>query len=233
MKKNLYIIGDVHGCFETLQALIEQFPNQENAQIIFTGDLIGKGKHSAQVLEFIIQRGYQSVKGNHEMMMHESYSSFQSMSAKKLSRKKHFWYENGGDTILASYDLPFSGDIMEHLSWIEQLPHYIENQYEDSEGKRLFVTHGFGLPYYERRNEKSIELMTNRISQKVFTDYEKNYTQYPVFNVFGHDPHSEAIITDHYAVIDTGCVYHKESIPAILTALEWPSKKLYQQNYID
>lgn len=109
----------------------------------------------------------------------------------------------------------------------------IENPLEDSAGKKLFVTHGFGLPYYERRDKKSIELMTNRISRKVFTDDEKNYRQYPIFNVFGHDPHADAIITDHYAVIDTGCVYHKEAIPTLLTALEWPSKRLYQQNYID
>ena len=233
MKKNLYIIGDVHGCLETLKALIDTFPEKENAQIIFTGDLIGKGKYSAQVLSFIIQHGYQSVKGNHEMMMQESYCLSQNINSKKLTCKKHFWYENGGDTILKSYDFPSAGDLMEHLLWITKLPHYIENPLEDSAGKKLFVTHGFGLPYYERRDKKSIELMTNRISRKVFTDDEKNYRQYPIFNVFGHDPHADAIITDHYAVIDTGCVYHKEAIPTLLTALEWPSKRLYQQNYID
>ncbi len=233
MKIHSYIIGDVHGCLHTLQALIAQFPKQEDAHIILTGDLIGKGKYSAQVLDYIIKRGYQSVKGNHEMMMHNSYSLTHMTNTKKLSRLKHFWYENGGDTILESYDLPHAGDMMEHLLWIEKLPHYIEDTCADDEGRTLFVTHGFGLPYYQRRNEKSVELMTNRISKEVFSDYEKKYTQYPVFNVFGHDPHDEAIITNHYAVIDTGCVYHKASIPTKLTALEWPTKKLYQQAYID
>jgi len=232
MKEKTYIIGDVHGCLETLLALIDQFPKKENSNIIFTGDLIGKGKHSAQVLELLIHRGYRSVKGNHEMMMHESYSVSQHMNTKKFSRKKQLWYDNGGDTILESYDLPYAGDLMEHLLWIEKLPHYIESESKDSEGKTLFVTHGYGLPYYKRKNEKSIELMTNRISRIVFTDYEKGYTEYPVFNVFGHDPHSDVIITNNYAVIDTGCVYHKEEIPTYLSALEWPSKKLFLQPYL-
>ena len=37
MNKNTYIIGDVHGCFYTLQNLINKLPKY--ADIIFVGDL--------------------------------------------------------------------------------------------------------------------------------------------------------------------------------------------------
>ena len=37
--ENIYIISDVHGCYKTLLALIEQFPNKQNSKIVFVGDL--------------------------------------------------------------------------------------------------------------------------------------------------------------------------------------------------
>lgn len=39
----IFIIGDVHGCYKTLLALIELFPNKQNSKICFVGDLIDKG----------------------------------------------------------------------------------------------------------------------------------------------------------------------------------------------
>ena len=53
--ENIYIISDVHGCYKTLLALIEQFSNKQNSKIVFVGDLVDKGKNSCEVhLEFYI-----------------------------------------------------------------------------------------------------------------------------------------------------------------------------------
>ena len=65
--KNIYIIGDVHGCYKTLLALIKQLP--KNAHICFVGDLINKGKNSSDVLDFVIENNYDCVLGNHELFM--------------------------------------------------------------------------------------------------------------------------------------------------------------------
>lgn len=43
--EQIYIISDVHGCYKTLLALINQFPNKQNSKIVFVGDLIDKGCH--------------------------------------------------------------------------------------------------------------------------------------------------------------------------------------------
>ena len=32
--KNIYIVSDVHGCYKSLLALIEQFPNKQNSKIV-------------------------------------------------------------------------------------------------------------------------------------------------------------------------------------------------------
>ena len=51
--EQIYIISDVHGCYKTLLALINQFPNKQNSKIVFVGDLIDKGKNTHDVIEFV------------------------------------------------------------------------------------------------------------------------------------------------------------------------------------
>lgn len=51
----IYIIGDVHGCYKSLLALIEQFPNKQNSKIVFVGDLVDRGNDSYNVVKFIIE----------------------------------------------------------------------------------------------------------------------------------------------------------------------------------
>lgn len=50
------IIGDVHGCLKELKELIEraEFDQERGDQIVFVGDLIGKGPFSLQVLDFVL-----------------------------------------------------------------------------------------------------------------------------------------------------------------------------------
>ena len=67
--KNIYIISDVHGCYKTLLALIDQFPNKQNSKIVFVGDLIDKGKNTHDVIEFVKNNNYDCVIGNHDEMM--------------------------------------------------------------------------------------------------------------------------------------------------------------------
>ena len=64
--KNIYIIGDVHGCYKSLLALIEQFPNKQNSKIVFVGDLIDRGINSFEVIEFVTNNKYSCIMGSHE-----------------------------------------------------------------------------------------------------------------------------------------------------------------------
>ena len=62
-----YVIGDVHGEFDTLKKLTKQLPN--NYKLIFVGDLVDRGLKSKEVIKFVRQNNHQSVLGNHEEMM--------------------------------------------------------------------------------------------------------------------------------------------------------------------
>jgi hypothetical protein len=58
------IIGDVHGCSDELQRLLDLLPDKR--QVVFTGDLVGKGPHSGQVVQKALDLGALSVRGNHD-----------------------------------------------------------------------------------------------------------------------------------------------------------------------
>lgn len=71
---NILIIGDVHGCYYSLQALVSQYWNPESTYLIQLGDLINKGPHSGYCIQFLQNLEQQHpgkvtlLRGNHEQM---------------------------------------------------------------------------------------------------------------------------------------------------------------------
>jgi len=70
-----YVIGDVHGCFIDMMALINLIEScDKDAQILFVGDFVDRGSKVWEVLEWAMHNitpngKYQSVRGNHEEML--------------------------------------------------------------------------------------------------------------------------------------------------------------------
>ena len=65
-----YLIGDVHGCYDELIALLEQVEfNPETDTLWLTGDLVARGPGSLEVLRFVKQLGdsVRIVLGNHDL----------------------------------------------------------------------------------------------------------------------------------------------------------------------
>ena len=65
-----YIVGDVHGCIDELRCLLDAVAFQpERDKLWSVGDLVGRGPHSKQVLEFVIELGdsFGCVLGNHDL----------------------------------------------------------------------------------------------------------------------------------------------------------------------
>lgn len=240
--ESLYIIGDVHGCYKSLMALIDILPHKEKSYLVFVGDLVDRGKYSAQVVEFVKEGGYDCVLGNHEAVMVQAYRYEEMEGLMGTYSTKRLWKLNGGGNTISSYFRPNAGKMSAHLAWMKNLPRYLEFDIPDENGKTLFVTHGFGLPFWKARAKKetAIKLRNNRLEKRVDTlkvrehyAYAEGFMEYPVFNVFGHDVQERVLITQSYAAIDTGCVYGRvpKSEISYLSALEWPSKRIYSVLY--
>lgn len=66
-KKRLIFIGDIHGCGEELEALLEKLHfDPDTDHLIATGDIVNKGPDSRGVIDLL--RGYKAscVRGNHD-----------------------------------------------------------------------------------------------------------------------------------------------------------------------
>lgn len=67
-----YVIGDIHGCYQDMIALLNKIESQDqDAQIIFVGNFIDRGPDVDKVLEWCLENikldgKYRAVRGNHE-----------------------------------------------------------------------------------------------------------------------------------------------------------------------
>lgn len=66
---SIYAIGDVQGCFQSLQALLAQLPLSDDDKIWLCGDLVNRGPHSLEVLRWVKSQGDRvvTVLGNHDL----------------------------------------------------------------------------------------------------------------------------------------------------------------------
>ena len=205
--QNTYVVGDVHGCFYTLQNLIARLPH--DAELIFVGDLCDKGNFSKDVIDFVIEKGYACVKGNHEHLM-ETYLEdviFHDKHSPWSSDKRY-----GGIATLESYQDDHV-KMLQHLEWISKLPMYIQVD-------KYFITHGFALPFYEHRNNPVYykDYLLNRYEEGMEIRNEE------IINIFGHCVFNEVVTGENFYGIDTGCSYGKK-----LTAMHLGSMQRYQE----
>ena len=213
--KNSFVIGDVHGCYHTLLKLVEKLPG--DAKLIFVGDLCDKGNFSKEVIEYVIENNHFCVKGNHEHLMQKYLKK--AIVNKEISNN---WAANknwGGKESIKNY--LEDGKLLEkHLDWIKSLPLYLEFD-------KYFITHGFGLPYYKRKDDKkSNSLFVNRIHDTTYIKDWEDFKAYEVLNIFGHCNFSEVLRGKNYICIDTGCCYGNKLTALNLETLETIEQKM-------
>lgn len=77
-----YVVGDVHGCYDELMALLRKIEKRDSeARIIFVGDFINRGPSVWDVLHWAMENitsdgKYQTVRGNHEQLVLDWYENF-------------------------------------------------------------------------------------------------------------------------------------------------------------
>jgi serine/threonine protein phosphatase 1 len=232
--KSRICIGDVHGCFLTLIALVDKLP--KDVPISICGDLIDRGPRSREVVQWCIDNKIDVVMGNHEEMM--------------ATNNKDVWLRNGGYECLESYgcqvvqtghdssSIYFPEEEMskiynEHVEYIKNLPLVIE--YPDvvnAEGRYLVVSHSNLVNMWKSYKKdpdhhyfKQNVLWGRPNTIKDATD---------IYNIHGHTPiENGPKIKVPFANIDTGCCFPHFKGLGTLTALQYPSMIIYTQKNLD
>lgn len=233
------IIGDIHGCCDELEALLQQLGYEITAQspsesfwsgsvyshpqrrkAIFLGDLVDRGPRILDTLKLVrnmVEAGTAlCVPGNHDIKL-----------MRKL-RGKNVQITHGLDKSLAEIDAlpedirePFSKDLANFLD--SMIGHYVLN------GGRLVVSHAGMKEALQGRGSRQVRDFalygetTGEIDEfglPVRYNWAAEYRGKAMV-VYGHTPIPEPEWINDTINIDTGCVFGGK-----LTALRYPEKEL-------
>ncbi len=132
-----WVIPDIHGCFLTLKALIEnQIKPNKNDHLIFLGDYIDRGPDSKGVIDYIMElqkNNYNitALMGNHEDYCIRAYDEDVKnkgfLGFRKKTKIQREWEMYGGIQALDSFDVEWPKDIPEkYIEWMRNLDYYTE-----------------------------------------------------------------------------------------------------------
>ncbi len=212
--EKIYVIGDIHGCYDELKALLEKIQYDGQGKLIFLGDYIDRGNKISEVVTTIydLQKTYGddkviTLKGNHEDMLVKAINndtiSF-SVLYPEISRTLNDFIKNKRKI---------------DKEWFENLPLY------HIDGDYLFVHAGVDT-YFPLDEQLENDLLW--IRDEFYLNANKNYEKRVVF---GHTPipyiYSNGTNRISYVgnniAIDTCCFATGK-----LSCLELPSFKIYE-----
>ncbi|MGD8948038.1 MAG: metallophosphoesterase family protein [Desulfobacterales bacterium] len=208
--KNIFAIGDIHGCLAKLRALIGKIPiDFTRDTLLFIGDYIDRGPHSVEVVDYLINfkkrhPGVIFLKGNHEDMLE-----------KYLNGTDRFTYLlNGGQRTLDSYlNQSTKSDAFpipaHHKDFYRSLKLYYETD------KYIFVHAGM-RPKVQLEFQENEDLLWIR-DKFIYTKY--NFGKRVIF---GHTPLSKPLVESNKIGIDTGAVYGN-----VLTCVRLPGLEFF------
>jgi serine/threonine protein phosphatase 1 len=213
----LFAVGDVHGCVDELERLLDALPVRADDTVVFVGDYIDRGPDSRGAVRTVLEWRRSTsarvvcLRGNHEDMALGFLG--------RAGRWGDAWLRNGGTAALRSYGIDLDlapADVekrfpADHVVFFESLgTSYRWNDY--------LVVHA-GI-----RPGVALELQTVEDLLWIRDEFLRAPHDLGMTVLFGHTPHRAVAVDLPYRIgIDTGCVYG-----GALTCLALPDGTLYQ-----
>ena len=167
------VIGDIHGCFHTLTALVEAIKKRyPKINIYSVGDLVDRGKYSFEVVEFIKKQKIIFTPGNHDYMFMYFYEQPSSMLG-------NAWVYNGSENTIASYAKK-TNKISEHLELIKNSSLFLNL-------KDCFISHaGISIFYKSKLKEdflNNLDKLETVINNSITSDHGILWTRDELINL--------------------------------------------------
>ncbi|PKN08639.1 MAG: serine/threonine protein phosphatase [Deltaproteobacteria bacterium HGW-Deltaproteobacteria-7] len=210
----IFAIGDIHGCLDKLQRLIQDIAaDPANDTLVFIGDYIDRADGGRDVVDYVLEleKVYQKVIclcGNHESMLMRYLEGVD----------EEMYLVNGGLLTLEAYGISRTDTLFQrkakipsaHLRFFESLlPYYETDQF-------IFVHAGL-LPGMPLAGQAIHDLLWIRRS---FIDSDYDFGKRVIF---GHTHFNAPLVAANKIGIDTGAVFGGK-----LTCVELPTLKFYQ-----
>jgi Calcineurin-like phosphoesterase len=183
-RKRTMVVGDVHGCRDELEMLLDKIGFGSGDHLVFVGDLIARGPDSRGVLAIARSTGADIVRGNHEARvlagragtvrlggMHAAVSASLSREDWVLLETSPLWLE-----------LPEHGALIVHAGMVP------------------------GVPLLEQTPETLLHIRTVHHPDGSQSLWGATYRDEPHV-VFGHHALAKLQLHPYCTGLDTGCVY--------------------------
>ena len=215
------IIGDVHGCFDELTALLhklgyENGRHPHGRKVVFLGDLVDRGPKTPEVLELVMSMTASgdalAVPGNHDMKL------MRALQGKNV-KITHGLAESLEQ--LSQHTPEFRGKVTEFLDSL--VSHFVLD-----DGK-LVVAHAGMKQEMQGRGSGHVRAFalfgettgeTDEYGLPVRYNWAADYRGRALV-VYGHTPVVDPEFVNSTICVDTGCVFGGK-----LTALRYPEKEL-------
>ena len=172
------IIGDIHGCYEELQLLLEKFNPESSDRIFSVGDVINRGPESGKCITLLKELNAKTVMGNHEHWYLKSYP-----------------FEDNTVTSFGFRRL----EIEDHIEWIRSLPYYdITNDF-------IVVHAGFDPAVSFQDNSRDLLVSVRILEHTGAPWFDSYHGSKPIY--FGHWAKLGLFFGKNVTNLDTGCVY--------------------------
>jgi serine/threonine protein phosphatase 1 len=210
MPGRLIAVGDIHGCADEFEELLERLALGRDDRLVLLGDLVNRGPDTPRVLDLAREHATVSLLGNHELRL---------LNFRKTDDPSHL-KRSDYDTLkqLRGKD----------WDYLEAMP----LTYHDEKLETVFVHGGF-LP--DRPWQRQPARIVTRIqvidrqgeprkrAEVPDAPHWSELWKGPPFVVYGHTPRPEVAREKWSIGIDTGCV-----MGTALTAYVLPDEKLVQ-----
>lgn len=202
-----YFIGDIHGCADELEELIEKLSIGPNDHLYSVGDLVNKGPKSNEAVELLIKHNAKAVIGNHDLLVKYIHLEKTQQQAAPIELKaKH-------------YDL-YDSLSNASIDYIVNLPLFIRIDEIET-----MVIHAGLNPNLAIDQQLESEITSIRIVDPVSKTYVKRdqpgnpwYYYYKGGDriIYGHSASKSIKINKNTIGIDTGCLYGEKLTAYIL-----------------
>lgn len=182
-------IGDIHGCSQALQGMIQVIAPQPDDLLIFLGDYVDRGPDSKGVVQFLMDLSERCqtvfLLGNHEIMLLGALRGL----------APELWLQTGGSQTVTSYGGELSMVSQQHREFFRQCLPFFETE------SHIFVHANYEaeLPMTE---QPEAALYWDHLSDRVPNPHVSGKHVY-----LGHTPQPRGEIGwyGHFTCLDTCC----------------------------
>jgi serine/threonine protein phosphatase 1 len=210
-----FVVGDIHGCVDEVDRLLEAIAPGPADTIVFLGDYIDRGPSPRAVIDRMIRLRHEGprcvfLKGNHEDM-------FLAYMGERGHYGEAFLF-NGGEATLRSYGLEGQPPAivaaripLDHLEFL----HSLEMRFQQ---EPFLCVHAGVAPNRSLDDQRDEDLLWIRDA------FIAHPHRFGCTVLFGHTPQREVLFDQPYKIgLDTGLVYWNK-----LSCLELGEQRLYQ-----